>query len=266
MTTIELPGGLPLTFQEFGENTDGTAVLMLHAGSGPRTLAGFAAAMSEHVYVIMPTHPGFDGTPRPESVDSVADLATAYLDLLDALDLRNVMVIGNSVGGWIASEMALRDNHTRIGAVVLLNAVGIHAYREENRVVDVRAINPAELTKLSFAREEFRPDLSSFTDEQRAATAANQRTLATYGGEHFVYDPKLRARLHRVSVPVLAVWGEQDGVAPLGYGRGFAKAFPNGHFAPIAEAGHFPQIEQAKATLGAISDFVDNVIKPDAAS
>ena len=262
--TINLPGRLPLTVQEFGENTEGSAVLVLHAGSGPRTITGLAAALSEHVYVLAPTHPGFDGTPRPEQLDSVADLATAYLDLLDTLDLSGVMVIGNSVGGWIASEMALRDNHGRIGAVVLINAVGIHAFKPENQIVDVRTINPADIGKLSFAKEAFRPDFSTFTDEQRAAAAANQQTLAVYGGEHFVFDPKLRARLHRVTAPVLVVWGEQDGVAPLGYGRGYAGAFPNGHFASIPEAGHFPQLEATGATLGAIGDFVQNVVKPDA--
>lgn len=262
--TIDLPNGLPLTIQEFGENTEGSAVLVLHAGSGPRTITGFAAALAEHVYVITPTHPGFEGTPRPEDFDSVADLATAYLDLLDALDLNNVMVLGNSVGGWIASEMALRDNHGRIGALVLMNAVGIHAVREENRVVDVRQVDPADLGKLSFAKEAFRPDFAAFTPEQLAGTAANQKALAVYGGEHFVFDPKLRARLHRVTLPVLVVWGEQDGIAPLGYGRGYAKAFPNGRFAPIPNAGHFPQIEETGATLGAIADFVGSVVKPGA--
>jgi pimeloyl-ACP methyl ester carboxylesterase len=263
--TIDLPGGLSLAIQEFGENTEGSAVLVLHAGSGPRTITGLAAAISEHVYVIAPTHPGFDGTPRPGWLDSIPDLATAYLDLLDTLGLSDVMVIGNSVGGWIASEMALRDNHQRIGAVVLINACGIHAFKPENQIVDVRKINPADIGKLSFAKEAFRPDFSMFTDEQRAAAAANQQTLAVYGGEHFVYDPKLRARLRRVSVPVLVIWGEQDGIAPLGYGRGYAKAFTNGHFAPIPEAGHFPQLEATGATLGAIGDFVDTVVKPGSA-
>jgi pimeloyl-ACP methyl ester carboxylesterase len=262
--TIELPRGLSLTIDEYGENTEGTAVLMLHGGAGPRTMAGISAAMSEHVYVISPTHPGFDGTPRPDWADSVADLATAYLDLLDVLDLTTVMVIGNSVGGWIASEMALRDNHKRLGAVVLVNAVGIHAIKEENQVVDIRKINPADIGKLSFANEALRPDFSKFTDEQRAAAAANQRTLAVYGGEHFTYDPKLRGRLHRVDLPVLVIWGEADGVAPLGYGRGYARLFPNGHFTPIPEAGHLPQIEQPGATIGAVFDFVQTVIKPDA--
>jgi pimeloyl-ACP methyl ester carboxylesterase len=92
---------------------------------------------------------------------------------------------------------------------------------------------------------------------------ANQQTLAVYAGEDFMFAPKLRRRLHRVTVPVLVAWGEEDGVVSADYGRAYAAAFPNGHFTAIAEAGHFPQIEQPGAVLGAIGDFVDNVIKPD---
>ncbi len=260
--TIELPGGVELAVQEFGENTDGTAVLVLHGGAGPRTMLGFAGAISEHAYVITPTHPGFDGTPRPQWADSMADLAGIYLDLLDALDLSGAMVIGNSVGGWIASEMALRDNHGRLAALVLLNAVGIHAVKPQNRVLDVRGMDPAQISKLSFASEALRPDFASFTDAQRAATAANQQTLAVYGGEHFSFDPKLRGRLHRVTLPVLVVWGEQDGIASADYGRGYAGAFANGRFTPVADAAHFPHLEQTAATLSAISAFVDDAVKP----
>jgi pimeloyl-ACP methyl ester carboxylesterase len=262
--TVDLSGGLSVTIQEYGENTEGTGVLMLHGGAGPRTVAGISSALSEHVYVVTPTHPGFDGTPRPERFDTVADLAVAYLDLLDTLDLKGVMVVGNSIGGWIAAEMALRDNHGRIGALTLLNAVGIHAHMKENRVVDPRTLTPVDVSQLSFANAQFRPDFASFSDAQRAAAAANQKTLAVYGGEGFTYDPKLRGRLHRVTVPVLVVWGEEDGIAPLKYGRGYADSFPDGHFAPIPDAGHFPQIEQMGRTLGAIGDFVSTIVKPDA--
>ncbi|WP_067904838.1 alpha/beta fold hydrolase [Nocardia vaccinii] len=264
--TVTLPTGVPLTITEYGANTDGQAVLMLHSGTGPRTMAGISAALSQHVYVITPTYPGFDGTPRPEGLASVADLAEAYLDLLEILDLSGVMVVGNSVGGWVATEMALRDNHQRIGALVLMNAVGIHAHVPKNRVVDTRTLNPAEVGLRSFANAEFRPDFSALPAEQLAGIADNQKTLAQYGGEHFTYDPGLRGRLHRVTVPVLVVWGEKDGIAPLTYGRGYSEEFVNGHFAPIADAGHFPQVEQLGATLGAIGNFVDTVVKPGVAA
>ncbi|WP_405582835.1 alpha/beta fold hydrolase [Streptomyces sp. NBC_01190] len=267
---VGLPNNLSLTIDEAGPTAtatgptaDGGTVLLLHGGAGPRTMAGLATTLSEHVRTITPTHPGFDGTPRPEWADSIADLAIAYLDLLDTLDLTGVMVIGNSVGGWIAAEMALRDTRGRIGCLTLLNAVGIHTGTQDE-ILDVRALAPAEISQLSFANAAFRPDFSTFTDRQRAGMAANQKTLATYGGPFFTHDPKLHGRLHRVTVPVLVVWGEQDGIAPLPYGRAFADAFPTARFAPIPEAAHFPHIEQPGRTLAAIGDFVDTVMKPTA--
>jgi len=263
--TVDLPNGLSVTIEERGSTTSGNGFLLLHGGAGPRTMAGLANALTEHAYTVIPTHPGFDGTPRPDWVDSPADLATAYLDLLDVLGLTEVMVIGNSLGGWIASEMALRDTKGTIGSVTLLNALGIHAVNKQNAAVDTRSLAPAEITQLSFANAAFRPDFSSLTDEQRAQGAANMRTLAVYGGEHFTHDPKLRRRLHRVTVPVLVAWGEEDGIASTTYGRGYAKSFANGHFTPIAEAGHLPHIEQLGRTLGAIGDFATTVVKPEAA-
>lgn len=259
--TITIATGVEITISEFGSNTDENAVLYLHGGAGPRTIVGLAAARSEHAYGIAPTHPGFDGTPRPDRFDTVADLADAYLDLLDEFDLTGVMLVGSSVGGWIAAEMALRDNHGRIESLVLLNAVGIHA-NGPDQVVDTRGLAPTEMSALSFANAAFRPDYASFTDEQRAAMAANQKTLAVYGGDAFTHDPKLRRRLHRIAIPTLVVWGEHDGIAPIGYGRDYAAAFDNGHFVPIPDAGHFPHIEQLGATLGAIGNFVDTVVKP----
>jgi pimeloyl-ACP methyl ester carboxylesterase len=82
-------------------------------------------------------------------------------------------------------------------------------------------------------------------------------------GEDFVFAPKLRQRLHRVTVPVLVAWGEEDGALSAGYGRSYAAAFPDGHYTGIAAAGHFPHIEQPGAVLSAIGDFVDTVVKPD---
>jgi pimeloyl-ACP methyl ester carboxylesterase len=260
---IDLGVGLKVTISESGDAAvaGGAGVLVLHGGAGAQSVAGLAAALSEHAYVVTPIHPGFDGTPRVPWADSVADLADAYLDLLAELGLDDVMVIGNSVGGWIAAEMALRDIQGRIGSMVLLNAIGI---RPDNgtQLVDVRTLSPAEISRLAFVNPAFRPDPAAMSEQQRATAAANQQTLRVYAGEQFTFAPKLRWRLHRVTVPVLAAWGEEDGIAPLEFGRAYAACFPNGHFQPIANAGHFPHIEQPAAVLAAIGDFADNVVKP----
>lgn len=153
--TIDLPGGLAVTIQEFGQNTEGTGVLMLHGGAGPRSMAGFATDMSQHAYVVVPTHPGFDGTPRPESTDTVADLATAYLDLLDALDLRGIMVAGSSVGGWIAAEMALRDNAARISCLTLLASTGI-APEPPLQLANPAELGPVRTGELAFHNPQLR--------------------------------------------------------------------------------------------------------------
>ncbi|MGW2256027.1 alpha/beta fold hydrolase [Kitasatospora sp. NPDC001660] len=260
--TIDLRHGLRVTVQEFGENRDGTGVLMLHGGAGPRSMAGFAAGMSQHAHVIVPTHPGFDGTARPDGLDTVADLASSYLDLLDELGLHGVMVVGSSVGGWIAAEMGVRDNRGRISALVLLGSTGITP-EPPLAITNPADLGPVRTSELSFHNPALRPDFAAFSDEQKAAMAANQRTLAVYAGDPFCHDPKLRSRLHRVTVPVLVLAGEQDGIVPLEYGRALAGSFPRATFRPVPEAGHFPHIEQPGAVFAAIGDFVDTEVKPD---
>jgi pimeloyl-ACP methyl ester carboxylesterase len=261
--TVSLGMGLEVSIKEYGDATAaaGAGVLILHGGAGAASVAGLAAALSEHAYVIVPTHPGFDGTPRVPWMDSAADLADAYLDLLEQCGMTTVMVIGNSLGGWIASEMALRDIDGRVKSVVLLNAVGIRP-DTPTQLTDIRTLAPLAIGKLAFANPAFRPNPAAMSDQQRAGMAANQQALAVYA-EDRTFAPKLRWRLHRVTVPVLALWGEEDGISTPEYGRAFAASFPNGHYTPVADAGHFPHIEQPAAVLAAIGDFVDNVIKPD---
>jgi pimeloyl-ACP methyl ester carboxylesterase len=259
---ITLTSGQEITFAEYGQNTDGTAVLMLHGGAGPRTMTGFAIGMSEQAYTIVPTHPGFDGAPRAGSTDSIADLAEAYLDLIDILGLDHVFVVGSSFGGWIAAEIGLRDNHGRVCALTLLGASGVKP-EPPLEIADPAKIGPVRTGELAFHNPAFRLDPATLTDQQRAMMAANAAAQSVYGGPDKNYDPKLAGRLHRVTVPVLVAWGEEDGVLSAGYGRAYAAAFPNGHYHGIAAAGHFPHIEQPGAVLGAIGEFVDTVVKPD---
>ena len=260
--TIELRGGLTITVDEYGEvDGGGEGALVLHGGAGPRSVAGLAAALSRHSYVVVPTHPGFDGTPRPDGTDSVADLASAYLDLIEELGLRTVLVLGSSVGGWIAAEMGLRDNHGRVRGLTLLAATGIEP-EPPLEIADPAKLGPVKTAELAFHDPRFRPDPAALSDEQKAAMVANQAALAVYaGGPHFCYDPKLRGRLHRVTVPVLVLAGEQDGIAPLEYERALAASFPRATFRPVAQAGHFPHLEQPEAVLAAIDGFPGGLVQ-----
>ena len=117
---VEGVGLVELTVEERGE---GRAFLVLHGGAGPQSVTAFAQLLADDGghRVLVPRHPGFGGTTRPETLDSVAKLATLYLGLLDELNLEDVTVIGNSVGGWISAEMATLGS-PRISRLVLLDA------------------------------------------------------------------------------------------------------------------------------------------------
>jgi pimeloyl-ACP methyl ester carboxylesterase len=250
-TTINVPGRgpAPLTFDEYGA---GRPFLLLHGGAGPISVAGFARLLAEAGHrVIAPTHPGFGGTPRPEWLASAAALAELYSALLDELDLTDVTVIGNSVGGWVAAELALLPTK-RIAGVVLVDAVGIEVPGEP--VMDVFDLPLSELADYSFHNPDaFRIDESTITDAQRAGFAANRRALAVYGGD--MGDSTLRARLAEVTAPTLVIWGESDRVCTPAYGRAFAAAIPGARFELLPETGHVPQLETPAPLLALIQHF-----------
>ncbi|MEU9330852.1 alpha/beta hydrolase [Streptomyces canus] len=257
--TVELRDGLSITVTEQGDAdaAGGKGILLLHGASGPFTVAGLATALADRTYVITPTHPGFDGEPQPEWFDDHTDLALAYLDLLDTLQLRDVVVIGSSMGGWVAAEMALHDTRGRLGGLVLMNAVGIDT-EGRAKIIDIRELTPAEIGPLAFHDPAVLPDPATLSEEQLVTVAANQIALEIYGGERFNHDPKLRRRLHRVGLPALVVWGEEDGILPTDYGRLYADSIPHARFRTVAKAGHLPHLEQPDVTVAAIEEFLDD--------
>ena len=254
-TRIEtLTDGLAVRIDEQGS---GRPMLILHGGGGPQTVSGLASALSMRAHVLTPTHPGFAGEPRPEWFDSIDDLAFAYLDLIEKLGLRDVIVIGSSMGGWIASVMALRDTRCLSG-IVLVDAAGIQV--EGHPIADVSSLAPAELSALSFHNPAaFRVDPATVTPEQVEARAANFRSLYVYDQGQGMADPKLRRRLRRVRIPALVVWGESDRVVDPDYGRVYAQSFPDARFQLIPEAGHLPQIEQPERLLTLVWEFADSI-------
>ncbi|MFE8946147.1 alpha/beta fold hydrolase [Streptomyces sp. NPDC007856] len=253
--TLTLDSGdvdLSFTVDERGE---GRPFLLLHGGGGPQTVMGFAALLAGQrpARVITPVHPGFGGTARPDWLTDVPTLAQIYVRLLDELGLEDVTVVGNSIGGWIAAEIALLGSD-RISSVVLVNAAGIQV--PGHPVADPFTLTPAELSALSFHdAERFRIDPSTFSDEQRAVASANRAALQVYSGPHAMADPTLRERLAKVSSPVLVAWGESDQVVDTEYGRAYAAAVPGAEFQLLPRTGHMPQIETPGQLLPVIWDF-----------
>src|SRR3989475_11685421 len=76
------------------ERGSGRPILVLHGGGGPQSVSSFAEALSMRAHVLTPIHPGFAGEPRPEWFNCIDDLAITYLELLERLDFRDVIVVG----------------------------------------------------------------------------------------------------------------------------------------------------------------------------
>jgi pimeloyl-ACP methyl ester carboxylesterase len=246
-------GPVDVTFTEHGE---GQPFLLLHGGGGPDTVARFGEllAASRPARVIIPVHPGFGGTPRPGALAAVGGLAALYVALLDELGLEDVTVAGNSIGGWIAAEMAILDS-PRISRVILIDAVGIEV--PEHPPVDFFSLRMDQVFPLSFHNPApFAIDPATLPPAAQQIGAANRAALITYsGGATMAGDPTLIGRLATVEIPVLVVWGDSDQIVTPEYGRAWADAIPKARFEVLKDTGHMPQVETPDQALQAIWDW-----------
>ncbi|MEO6533652.1 MAG: alpha/beta fold hydrolase [Pseudolysinimonas sp.] len=253
--TITLPSDLELTLDETGSADADRTVLVLHGGGGPFTVAPIVEHLAPHAHVLIPTHPGWNGTPRPEWLADVPALAAAYLQLLADRGLSDVLVIGSSLGGWIATEMAASDTQHRVSRIVIIDGAGIEVPGEP--VVNFASLSPREQAEHSWHdADKFFVDPSTLPPERVAAQRANMQTMGVLTSANGMSDPALQARLGEVRIPALVVWGASDRVFTPGYGRAYAAELGNARFELIADAGHLPQLERPVETFAAIDGFL----------
>jgi pimeloyl-ACP methyl ester carboxylesterase len=243
-------GPVEVTVADYGS---GQPFLLLHGGAGPQSVAAFAEllAATHDARVLAPVHPGFGGTSRPETLDSIRGLAALYEALLDQLDLADVTVIGNSIGGWITAEIALRKS-PRVSGIVLIDAVGIDV--PGHPVADFFALTMDEVFTLSFHNPEpFCIDPATLPPAAQAIAASNRAAIAVYAGTSMT-DPGLSGRLATLEIPTLVLWGDSDRIVDADYGRAYAAAIPMARFQLLPDTGHSPQLETPDQVLHAIWD------------
>lgn len=233
---------LTLTLREGGS---GSPLLVLHGGAGPDSVTAIAEHYLSSHHVIVPTHPGWSNTVRPEWLTSVTSLANIYLELLASYhDLTGrtaqggATVIGSSFGGWVASEMAALRPTGLLNRLVLIDAIG----------PAIPGHAPAPPTPPS-------PAANDASEPARGPSPSALSALRSYAGPH-LQDPQLLPRLASVPIPTLVVWGEHDPVVSPDFGRAYSAAFPHGRFEVIPGAGHIPTREAPKATFAVIDDFL----------
>ncbi|WP_213816625.1 alpha/beta fold hydrolase [Glaciihabitans sp. dw_435] len=233
--------------------------LVLHGGGGPQTVAPIVGHLASSFHTLAPTHPGWNGSSRPDDIDSVPALAAAYLDRLLADGGHDVTLVGSSIGGWIALEMAVQaaadDKYTGlIGAVIDIDGVGVVV--EGEPIADFFALDARGLAEVAWHNpDRGYMDPAGFTDQQRAIQQSNGQTMAVIAGRG-MSDPSLLGRLGAVNVTTLVVFGDSDRVVTPAYGRAVAAAIPGAEFAEVPAAGHLPHLENPEATWAIIDPFV----------
>jgi pimeloyl-ACP methyl ester carboxylesterase len=243
---------------KLSESGQGRNVLILHGGGGPFTMAALVKHLAETSHVVVPTYPGWDGTPRPESLDNVGKLADVCARFLEEQNLREVTVVGSSIGGWVGAELALRDQQHRLSGLVIINGLGIDVPGEP--ITNVTGFTVPELAKVAYYDPaKFLASLPPLPPERLPIVKANQAATALMAGKTYGYDATLRGRLKGVHTPTLLLWGEADQIVTKEYGRAYAAAIPQAKFASVANAGHLPWTEQPEATFGVLDRFIESV-------
>ncbi len=236
----------------------GAPLMVLHGVGGAALWLPYMEKLSQRFDLIVPEHPGFGGSDTPEWLDNVGDLAYFYLDVIDALGLQGVTLIGTSLGGWIAAEIAVRSSD-RINALVLSAPAGIHVKGVSKG--DTFLWSREETMRNLFHDQKFaeaalqRP----FSDEDQMTEAKNRLTMAKLAWQPRLYNPDLHKWLHRIAVPSLILWGDDDKVIPPPYGPAFQKLIPGSRLEVIGNCGHLPQVECVDQWVGKITAFIEEV-------
>jgi pimeloyl-ACP methyl ester carboxylesterase len=189
---------------------DGPALLFLHGESGLLFCESALARLGEHFSVVAPSHPGWGASPRRPADRSLDDLAYRYLDLLEAFD-EPPLLVGASLGAWLALEIATKDE-SRIAGLVLVAPVGIRTGAATQRYYLDRYAVPADALAISLYGAAGRaPNLAERSDQDLLLLARAQEATAFYTWEPYLHNPSLLDRLHRVRRRTLIATGAQDG-------------------------------------------------------
>lgn len=257
---------------ELQQRGSGDAVLYLHGlvdlysrpadDPWPPLLESLAATSR----VLAPAHPGYAGSDGVESMDDVEDYVFHHLDLLDALGLDTVDVVGCSFGGWLAAELAVRHPE-RIRSLVLIGALGLHVPGTRPAQF-FGAVAPRGLTNFQEAREVLFADPDSpaahaaLPDDMREAHQL--RWFQGLAGAARIgwkapqlSNRKLASHLHRIASPTLLVWGEQDALAPLDHARAWEAGIPDARLEVVPGGGHCVSLEQPDEVAGLVQAFLD---------
>ncbi len=246
-------GAMPVRVRRAGA---GAPVVILHHEIGSLEALPFYDELAARFLVYRPTHPGYDGSDRPDWLRSVRDLAILYQWLLAELGLEGVTLVGLGFGGWVAAEMAAMSPRA-FRRLALVGAMGIKP--RDGEILDQALLSYLDYVRAGFADPamlervfgaELPTDLLELWDLNREMTFR-------IAWKPYLYDPSLPRLLGGVRTPTLVVWGSHDRVVPSECGEAYVRALPHASLERIEGAGHLVEMEKPRELARAITRFAD---------
>ena len=233
----------------------GETLLFLHGAGGLAGWMPFLDTLSDSFDVIAPDHPTFGLSDEPAWLDDMNDMALFYLDYIEALGLSNVHLVGQSLGGWIALEMAVRSC-VNIQSLPLVAAAGIRI--KGLPAADIFMMDQEELTRSLLVNPSIIETMLAMelTSEQEDIQIKNKVSTARLGWQPRLFNPSLRKWMHRIKAPTHVIWGDQDKIIPPAYADEFKSLISGASVTMIPECGHLPQVEQTGPFVSAVSGFI----------
>src|SRR5215470_11200011 len=233
----------------------GKPVIVLHHETGTPDSLPFYDALAQRYNVLVPHHPGYSRSERPDWMRSVRDIAAVYRGLLGNLGLERAALIGLGFGGWIAAEMASMAPRD-LSALVLVGAMGI-------KPPDGDILDQAIIGYIDYARAGFR-DQGAFERVYGAEPSNDQlvewdvcREMSfRIAWKPYMFSQTLPHLLGGVKARALVVWGDDDRIVPRNAGELYAAALPNARFEILPAAGHYVEMEQPERLARLVDSFL----------
>jgi pimeloyl-ACP methyl ester carboxylesterase len=249
--TVKQIAGINLHLTRGGS---GPAVLVLHHDIGTVDRLPFYDALAAKFDVLIPHHPGWGKSERPQWLRHPRDIAAIYAWLLSDLKEPDVSLVGLGFGGWIAAEMAsLAPAGYR--HLVLVGAMGIKP--PEGDIADQAIVSYIDYPRSGFHDEAafaaVYGDVS--TDQLVAWDIAREMSFRT-AWKPYMYSQTLPHLLGGIRAPALVIWGDDDRIVPMSAGQAYARALPGATFTTIPACGHFAEMEKPDAVAKLTLDFL----------
>ena len=255
--TIETRKGARCRVREAGS---GMPVVFFHGAGGLLADNPFLDGLAARYHVFAPELPGYGESTGEELLEDMLDITLHGWDVVTALGLTRPHLVGHSMGGMIAAEMAAIAP-SDLGRLVLVAAAGL--WIEEHPIPDIFALLPGQLVELLFQDPDKGQALLTggvdFSDMEafKAFYLGQQRRLAMAGKILFpIPNRRVSKRLYRVTAPTLVLWGEADRLIVPAYARRWAQLIPGAQVQTIPDAGHMLPYEQPQIFVSALSRFL----------